>query len=190
MAAAAATANKEKKNKPGRQAGKPLKQAKPDKHTTTKEPIKGSSKATKKLKQPPEQQTNKPTPELTDTIFIRNVSIFDTTQESLKKHMEENFGPTVYCLICKDKETGESKGTAFVKFKEPETAAKCLEEFKDRELQTKFFLDGRNLFVLPALTRDQAVEVKQASAKKDQNVIKKKKKFKKARHHRVPASKR
>lgn len=145
----------------------------------------------KRSKQPNDTKHTKKTagiqPELTDTIFLRNVSMFDTTQESLKAHMEENFGETVYCLICKDKETGDPRGTAFVKFKEAETAAKCLEEFKDREKQTKFFLDGRNLFVLPALTRDQVVEVKQASAKPDKNVIsKKKKKFKKARHHRVP----
>lgn len=135
------------------------------------------------------EEATVPEPELTDTIFLRNVSRFDTTQESLREHMEENFGKTVYCLICKDIETGDSKGTAFVKFKDPETATKCLEEFKDRELQTKFFLDGRNLFVLPALTRNQVGEVKQASAKKDKKVIKKKKFFKKARHHRVPTKK-
>lgn len=148
-------------------------------------PTKQHTYIRQKQKQP-KHTDNELEPELTDTIFLRNVSRFDTTQESLKEHMEENFGKTVYCLLCEDKETGESKGTAFVKFKEPETAAKCLEEFKDREKQTKFFLDGRNLFVLPALTRNQVGEVKQASAKKqDKNVIKKKK-FKKARHHRVP----
>lgn len=101
-----------------------------------------------------------------DTIFLRNVSRYDTDEESLKALMEENFGETVYCLICKDKETGESRGTAFVKFKEPATAQKCLEEFKDRELQYKFHLDGRNLFVLSAMSRDEAQEVRDCNAKR------------------------
>lgn len=116
-----------------------------------------------------------------DTIFIRNVSRYDTDEEGLKKFMEENFGETVYCLICKEKDTGESRGTAFVKFKDPATASQCLEEFKDRELQYKFFLDGRNLFVLPALTRDEANEVRESSTKKIKLEEKKKKK-KKPRH--------
>lgn len=123
--------------------------------------------------------------ELTDTLFLRNVSRFETTQDSLQAHMEENWGETVYCLICKDRETGESKGTAFVKFKDIESAATCLEDFEDRECQTKFFLDGRNLFVLPALTRDQIGEVKKASTKKDDTQDSEKKKFKKHRHHRI-----
>lgn len=103
-------------------------------------------------------------PELTDTVFIRNLARFDTTQESLKEYIEKNFGEAVYCLICKDKETGESKGTAFVKFKSVESAERCLNEYEDPEHQTKFFLDGRNLFVLPALTRDKINEVKRAVA--------------------------
>lgn len=100
-----------------------------------------------------------------DTIFIRNLS-FDTDQDSLKKFIEENFGETVYCLICKDKETGESKGTAFAKFKQSESATKCLNEFKDRDLQTKFNLDGRNLIVLPAISRDKVKELKETNVKK------------------------
>jgi len=121
-----------------------------------------------------------------DTIFIRNLSRFDTDEEKLKQHMEENFGETIYCLICKDKETGEPRGTGFVKFKEPTTASKCLEEFKDRELQHKFFLDSRNIFVLPALTREEAEEVKNSNAKKikveEEKKKKKTKSKKKGRH--------
>lgn len=89
-----------------------------------------------------------------DTVFMRNLS-FDTDEDSLKTFIEENFGETVYCLICRDKETKESKGTGFVKFKEKETAQKCLDEFKDRELQTKFHFHGRNLMVFPALSREE-----------------------------------
>lgn len=101
-----------------------------------------------------------------DTIFIRNLS-FDTDEDNLKQFIEENFGETVYCLVVKDKATDESKGTAFAKFKTPEQAKKCLEEFKDKDLMTKFHLDGRNLIVLPALSRDKVQDVKQKEKTKD-----------------------
>ena len=100
-----------------------------------------------------------------DTIFIRNLS-FDSEEDSLKAFFEENFGETAYCLICRDKETGESKGTAFVKFKEADKSTQCLREFKDRDLMTKFNFDGRNLIVLPAVSRDEVQEIKQANGKK------------------------
>lgn len=93
-----------------------------------------------------------------DTIFIRNLS-FETDEDSLKTFIEGNFGDTVYCLICKDKDTDESKGTAFAKFKDPDNASKCLREFKDRDMQTKFHLDGRNLMVFPAISRDKIGEI-------------------------------
>lgn len=99
-----------------------------------------------------------------DTIFIRNLS-FDTDESALKQFIEENFGPTSYCLICKCKETGDSKGTAFAQFQNPEDASKCLAEFKDRDLMTKFHLDGRNLIVLPAISRDKIGEVAQVKSK-------------------------
>lgn len=104
--------------------------------------------------EPKEEPTNC----VDDTIFIRNLS-FDTEEEDLKKFIETNFGQTVYCLICKDKQTDESKGTAFAKFENPEDAVKCLKEFKDRDLQVKFHLDGRNLIVLPALSKDKVTEL-------------------------------
>lgn len=105
------------------------------------------------------------TMESNDTLFIRNLS-FDMEQDQLKEFFEENFGETVYCLICKDKETGESKGTAFVKFKEAENAEKCLSEFRDMDLVTKFNLNGRNLMILPALSRDKVQEIKQHATTK------------------------
>lgn len=99
-----------------------------------------------------------------DTIFIRNLS-FDTDEETLKEFVEKNFGETVYCLVCRDKETDESKGTAFAKFKDGENAKKCLGEFKDRELQFKFHLDGRNLIILPALSKDKVQDIKSNQSK-------------------------
>lgn len=94
-----------------------------------------------------------------DTIFLRNLS-FETEEDNLKEYVENNFGPTAYSLICRDKETDESKGTAFVKFKNPDDVKKCLKEFKDKELQHKFHLDGRNLMVFPSLSKDQVQNIK------------------------------
>lgn len=99
-----------------------------------------------------------------DTLFIRNLS-FDMEEEQLKEFFEQNFGETVYCLICKDKETGESKGTAFVKFKSADDADKCLSEFRDMDLVTKFNLNGRNLMILPALSRDRVQDLKKQPLK-------------------------
>lgn len=48
------------------------------------------------------------------TIFIKNVP-FDAMNADLRECMYQ-FGPTYYSLICVDKLTEHSKGTAFVKF--------------------------------------------------------------------------
>lgn len=99
-----------------------------------------------------------------DTIFVRNLS-FDSEEDSVKTFFEKNFGELTYCLICRNKETGDSKGTAFVKFKSKDDAIKCLSEFKDRELQTKFHFDGRNLMIFKALSREQAQNITQDQTK-------------------------
>lgn len=49
------------------------------------------------------------------TVFIKNVP-FNATNDDLKKCMSQ-FGPLYYALICIDKLTEHSKGTAFVKFR-------------------------------------------------------------------------
>lgn len=99
-----------------------------------------------------------------DTLFIRNLS-FDMEEKQLKEFFEENFGETVYCLICKDKETGESKGTAFVKFKSADDANKCLSEFRDKDMVTKFNVNGRNLMILPAISRERVQDLKKQPLK-------------------------
>lgn len=49
------------------------------------------------------------------TVFLRNIP-FSATNEDLRKSVE-SYGPVHYALICIDKLTEHSKGTAFVKFK-------------------------------------------------------------------------
>lgn len=94
------------------------------------------------------------------TLFIRNIS-FDTEQEDLQEFFSE-YGEVEYCLVCVDKETGHSKGSAFVKFKSKEDADKCLEASKDAD--QPFMVDGRKLFVAPAISKDEAA--KQAAQEK------------------------
>lgn len=49
------------------------------------------------------------------TVFVRNVP-FDATPESLKAAFGA-YGPVAFGALVKDKASGMSKGTAFVKFK-------------------------------------------------------------------------
>lgn len=50
------------------------------------------------------------------TVFLKNVS-FSVDNDELKRFMKEQFGPIYYALVCVDRLTEHSKGTAFVKFR-------------------------------------------------------------------------
>ncbi|XP_022903891.2 RNA-binding protein 28 [Onthophagus taurus] len=89
------------------------------------------------------------------TIFIKNVP-FDATNNDLKQCMLQ-FGPVFYALICIDKLTEHSKGTAFVKFKNKEDAEKCL------EANGTHYLHGNLLDFHSALSRN---DINQKTAKK------------------------
>lgn len=85
---------------------------------------------------------------------MRNVS-FDTESEDMKERFEE-FGEVEYCVICKDKTTGHSKGTAFVRFAQQENADECLEAAKNQD--DRLFVDGRALYVQPALSKNNITQ--------------------------------
>lgn len=88
------------------------------------------------------------------TVFIKNLS-FETTQESLSDLMKE-FGELEYSIICFDKLTERSKGTAFAKFKNKADADQCIEKSKNKdENEELFYLDGRILDVQLAISKDQ-----------------------------------
>ncbi|EXX70763.1 Nop4p [Rhizophagus irregularis DAOM 197198w] len=59
-------------------------------------------------------------------LFIRNLS-FDATDEELS-NIFRPFGPLRYCVITIDHQTGRSRGTGFVCFKQKEHAEACLDE--------------------------------------------------------------
>lgn len=103
------------------------------------------------------------------TVFIRNIP-FDCEEEDFKQFLEESFGKLEYCLFCKDKDTGEMKGTGFAKFVDSETYSECLEQFRNKDFQTKFHYDGRNLMFLPALSRDRLSQVKEKKPKDKRNI--------------------
>lgn len=62
------------------------------------------------------------------TIFIRNLS-FDTEEESLEEYFVSKIpGAAVeYCKIVRNADTGASRGTAFIKFKDSRSASEAIE---------------------------------------------------------------
>lgn len=50
------------------------------------------------------------------TVFLKNVS-FSVDNNELKRFMKDRFGSIYYALVCVDRLTEHSKGTAFVKFR-------------------------------------------------------------------------
>lgn len=86
------------------------------------------------------------------TIFIKNLS-FETQQDDLADLFKQ-FGDLEYCIICMDKLTEHSKGTAFVKFKNKEDANKCIEKANNKD-EESFYLDGRILDVQLAISKDK-----------------------------------
>ena len=91
------------------------------------------------------------------TIFIRNLS-FETSEEQLKEEFSQ-FGKVQYCKIVTDKETGHSRGTAFVKFTSTNEADLCLAKVGEEGYRKGIALDGRQLYVSKAVTRGKAEEL-------------------------------
>lgn len=106
-----------------------------------------------------QQQAKKPKKQSNDieegkTLFIKNLA-FDTQQEDLADLMGE-FGELEYAIICMDKVSERSKGTAFAKFKNKADADKCVQMAQNKDdHQESFYLDGRILDVQLAISKDQ-----------------------------------
>ncbi|KAI4463916.1 rna-binding motif protein 14b [Holotrichia oblita] len=93
------------------------------------------------------------------TVFIKNVP-FTVTNEDLKECMLQ-FGHVYYALVCVDRLTEHSKGTAFVKFVNKEDAEKCL------QAGTELTLQGNILDCHPALHK-QDLQQKEKEGKTKQ----------------------
>lgn len=64
------------------------------------------------------------------TVFLHELA-FDATEDDIKTALRP-FGRMNLVILVKDKETGQSKGSAFVKFSKPEEALACIEAFHNQ----------------------------------------------------------
>lgn len=93
------------------------------------------------------------------TIFIKNLS-FDTTDQDLHSHFKK-YGPIKYALIVKDKVTGHSKGTGFVRFLKKESLDMCLQQNGSIVLQN-FTLD-----ILPSIPKKEIQQLEKFQKEKE-----------------------
>ena len=115
-------------------------------------------------------------------IFIRNLN-FNTTEEKLKEFFIQ-FIPEnsiEFCLIVKDKETNNSKGTAFIKLKE-KSYNKIMnlynesnkKNFSNLKELNPFELEGRNLKLFDVKSKE---EIKNLSKDKNKKETKRNKEY-------------
>ncbi|CAB3411213.1 unnamed protein product [Caenorhabditis bovis] len=83
-------------------------------------------------------------------VFLRNLS-FETTAEMLKEELGR-FGKIDLALICKYKDSGHPKGTAFVHFETPLAASNCIEAVEDG-----IIIDNRLIKASLAIPKTEAV---------------------------------
>uniref|UniRef100_A0A8D1WAE8 RRM domain-containing protein n=1 Tax=Sus scrofa TaxID=9823 RepID=A0A8D1WAE8_PIG len=121
------------------------------------EDIQGSKKKKKKRKLPSDVNEGK-------TVFIRNLS-FDSEEEDLGELLQQ-FGDLKYVRIVLHPDTEHSKGCAFAQFMTQEAAQKCLEAASPETEGGGLKLDGRQLKVDLAVTRDEAAKLRTKKVKK------------------------
>ncbi|XP_007469736.1 PREDICTED: RNA-binding protein 28 isoform X2 [Lipotes vexillifer] len=115
------------------------------------------SKKKKKRKLPSDVNEGK-------TVFIRNLS-FDSEEEDLGELLQQ-FGDLKYVRIVLHPDTEHSKGCAFAQFMTQEAAQKCLEAASPETESGGLKLDGRQLKVDLAVTRDEAAKLRTKKVKK------------------------
>ena len=87
-------------------------------------------------------------------LFVMNLN-YSTEEEDLFDRFKE-FGLLNYAKVVCDRETGESKGTAFVCFKKPEVVDQVLQISEESGIE----LDERRLKIVKAVSREAAVNLK------------------------------
>ncbi|XP_055464081.1 RNA-binding protein 28 isoform X1 [Psammomys obesus] len=98
------------------------------------------------------------------TVFIRNLS-FDSEEEELGEILQQ-FGDLKYVRIVLHPDTEHSKGCAFAQFMTQEAAQKCLAAASPEAEGGGLKLDGRQLKVDLAVTRDEAAKLQTKKVKK------------------------
>ncbi|XP_044050720.1 RNA-binding protein 28 [Siniperca chuatsi] len=92
------------------------------------------------------------------TIFIRNLS-FDTEEEGLEEILLK-YGELNYIKIVLHPDTEHSKGCAFAQFKTKEAADRCIAAAQDEAENGGIRVDGRKLFIVAAVSREDATKLK------------------------------
>jgi len=114
-------------------------------------------------------------------IFIRNIG-YSTSEEKLKELFTQIIPEKSieFCLLCKDKETKNSKGSAFIKLTK-ESYNKVMSLYKEYSTKKRNFtemnpfeLEGRYLKLFDAMTRE---ELKNLEKEKDQKNSKRNKTY-------------
>ena len=107
-------------------------------------------------------------------IFIRNIG-YSTSEEKLKELFTQIIPEKSieFCLLCKDKETQNSKGSAFIKLTK-ESYNKVMSLYKDYSTKKRNFnemnpfeLDGRYLKLFDAMTREELKNLEKEKDKKN-----------------------
>ena len=107
-------------------------------------------------------------------IFIRNIG-YSTSEEKLKELFTQIIPEKSieFCLLCKDKETHNSKGSAFIKVTK-ESYNKVMSLYKDYSTKKRNFnemnpfeLDGRYLKLFDAMTREELKNLEKDKEKKN-----------------------
>uniref|UniRef100_A0A8D2AYH0 RNA-binding protein 28 n=1 Tax=Sciurus vulgaris TaxID=55149 RepID=A0A8D2AYH0_SCIVU len=98
------------------------------------------------------------------TVFIRNLS-FDSEEEELGELLQQ-FGDLKYVRVVLHPDTEHSKGCAFAQFMTQEAAQKCLAAASPETEGGGLKLDGRQLKVDLAVTRDEAAKLQTKKVKK------------------------
>ncbi|KAI7802395.1 RNA-binding protein 28 [Triplophysa rosa] len=92
------------------------------------------------------------------TVFIRNMS-FDTEEEDLEEVLLQ-FGEMNCVKVVMHASTGHSKGCAFAQFKTKEAAEKCIAAAQNENESGGIRLNGRKVYIVGAVSRDDAVKFK------------------------------
>ena len=143
--------------------------------------IKENNIENKESKDKREEQKKKNNDDNMKEIFIRNIG-YSTSEEKLKELFTQIIPEKSieFCLLCKDKETKNSKGSAFIKLTK-ESYNKVMSLYKEYSTKKRNFtemnpfeLEGRYLKLLDAMTRE---ELKNLEKEKDQKNSKRNKTY-------------
>ena len=103
------------------------------------------------------------------TSFHRDLP-FNADHAVLKK-LFSRFGPLRYCRVMTNKVTGVTTGSAFVQFRTPDAARKCLQSSEDANKGV--CLDGQKLNIAMALPRRELEKNRSEQAEKREKEDKK-----------------